>query len=248
MEPDGRPPAETAQNGGTLLAVFAKYWVPGEVKTRLAAALGHERAAELHRRFVAATLARLAGVADSLWLAGTPDGSLPMFRQLPTVEQYGWKVVGQEQGDLGHRLKHLFRTAMATGFDRTVVVGSDSPDLPIERVRQAFERLAEVPVVIGPSADGGYYLIGAARRVPPIFDDMPWSSASLLSSTTRRLTAEGVPFAMLETWRDVDDISDLMALDDRLVQPAALLDPSLVELRGAISGGVRSSATFGARA
>lgn len=218
-----------------LLAVLAKFWTPGRVKTRLAAAIGDDAAAELHRQFVATTLNRMADVGRCRWLAAAPPDAVQQFQRLSAATPGNWSVVPQQGGDLGERMKRLIETAFAAGIKRVVLIGSDSPDLPTERVEQAFQRLTEYPVVIGPSADGGYYLIGASQGVPPIFDDMPWSSSSLAQCTLRRLAQAQIACSLLEPWRDVDDHADLVALYDRLTQRTAELDAPLVELRQTIA-------------
>jgi rSAM/selenodomain-associated transferase 1 len=229
-------------NKGPLLAVMAKFWAPGQVKTRLAASIGDQPAAELHRQFVAVTLSRMAGQGDPRWLAAAPPDALLELRQWSAAMPGNWTVVPQHGGDLGERMSRLFEAAFAAGFERVVLIGSDSPDLPTGRVEQAFQRLLEYPVVIGPSSDGGYYLIGASRSIPPIFDDMPWSTSSLADCTIRRLGQAGIACSLLEPWRDVDDHADLVALYERLVQKAAELDAPLIQLRQTLARWARSPA------
>lgn len=218
-----------------LLAVLARFWAPGQVKTRLAAAVGDLAAAELHRQFVATTLRRMAGLSDCRWLAVTPPEAVAQFGTWSTALPGDWSVMPQQGTDLGERMKQLIEGAFGAGAERVVLIGSDSPDLPTALVEQAFQRLNDDPVVIGPSADGGYYLIGAARSLPPIFDDMPWSTSSLAACTIRRLEEAGIGFSLLPSWRDVDDQADLVALNERLAHAVAEPDAPLVELRHTIA-------------
>jgi rSAM/selenodomain-associated transferase 1 len=222
-----------------LLAVLAKFWTPGQVKTRLAAAIGAAAAADMHRQFVATTLNRMAGQGDRHWLAAAPPEAVPQFAKWTSTLPGNWSVVPQDGRDLGQRMKRLIEAGFDAGANRIVLIGSDSPDLPTAIAEQAFERLKDCPVVIGPSADGGYYLVGASQCVPPIFDDMPWSTSSVAEHTINRLQEAGINFALLPPWRDVDDHADLAALDERLARTAQA-EASLVELRQAIAPWTRS--------
>ncbi len=183
---------------GTLLAMFAKFWQPGEVKTRLAAAIGPGAAVQLHRAFVETLLGRMHGVAQRCVLAYSPSERRSEFAALvrgatlggresissppraveapsgsaatkPTPDPFAhassWSLAPQSPGDLGARMAHFFQSSLAGGAERVVLIGSDSPTLPIEHVRQAFDELRRHEVVMGPSDDGGYYLIGLVRGV-----------------------------------------------------------------------------------
>lgn len=201
--PSRQPPAPVSE---TLLAVFAKYWTPGEVKTRLAASIGADRAAAYYREFFAATLRRFGAVADVRTLVFTPDSRRDEFAALAGP---AWRLVPQATGDLGARLDAFLAAALDKLARRVVILGADSPTLPVEYVREAFAHLKSQPVVLGPSDDGGYYLVGASGRVPPIFDDMPWSRPTLLAATLERLASCGIDAHMLPPWYDVDDAASL---------------------------------------
>jgi glycosyltransferase A (GT-A) superfamily protein (DUF2064 family) len=101
---------------------------------------------------------------------------------------------------------------------RVVVVGSDSPTLPLEHVRLAFESLREHAAVLGPATDGGYYLVGAAGAVPPIFDGVSWSTAAVWLQTRERLDRSHASYAVLPEWYDVDELDDLRHLYDELAR------------------------------
>lgn len=194
----------------TQLGIFAKHWKPGAVKSRLAASIGHESAAALHRHFVQTLLSRFQNFADRQVLCFTPVNSAGSFRQL----NLGcWTLETQSSGDLGARMQHYFNSALAADdFPRTVLIGSDSPDLPLEYLAEAFDKLREFPVVLGPTVDGGYYLIGLSQTVPPIFDNIPWSTPQVWPQTIARLTAAGIPYHVLPQWYDVDDDIGLNSL------------------------------------
>jgi rSAM/selenodomain-associated transferase 1 len=211
----------------TQLGIFAKHWQPGAVKTRLAASIGDEAAAALHRCFVQTLLNRFQNVADRHILCFTPANAVASFGQL----NLGcWILDPQASGDLGERMRHYFSRAIsASESSRTILIGSDSPDLPLEYLEEAFDKLREFPVVLGPTTDGGYYLIGLSHSVPPIFDSISWSTATVLSQTTARLTAAGIPYHLLPQWYDVDDLSGLRRVYNSL-GPANPLRDSISSL------------------
>jgi rSAM/selenodomain-associated transferase 1 len=196
-----------------LLAMFAKLWTPGDVKTRLAAALGPERAAAIQQLFVETLAARFVQTADDRYIVFTPPAAETAFR---AVAKDQWRLTPQADGDLGSRMRTFFEAAL-TQFDRVVLIGSDSPDLPAEFVSNAFVALQSHEVVLGPAQDGGYYLVGAARIAPPIFDEIPWSTARVWPQTIARLRARNCRWHELPAWYDVDEIHDLRALVERLV-------------------------------
>lgn len=214
----------------TQLGVFAKYWQPGAVKTRLGKDIGHERASGLYRAFLAATCRRFAAVGDRRVLTGTPAERRADFEELAGP---AWEVEIQSMGDLGCRMRDHFAAAFANDADRVLLIGSDTPTLPLDVVEQAFDLLEEYRVVLGPADDGGYYLIGASGSVPPVFSNVAWSSPDVWNQTVRLLDEAGCPFGTLRNWYDVDDHRTLIRLRNEL-EDAAGLDQSLAELRDAI--------------
>lgn len=221
----------------TLLGVFARYWEPGQVKTRLAAKIGHQEAAALHRHFVESALLRLAGMADHQWLCLTPDLGIPRVAAECRAAS-GWRLVPQAGGSLGPRMKKFFESALAHA-SRVVLVGSDSPDLPLERIVEAFAALAHVPVVLGPADDGGYYLLGLARGgglndLAYLFDDIPWSTPQVFAKTLQRLESRGMECHLLPPWHDIDEWEDLVALGRRLSHQNAPVNGELAALSAAV--------------
>jgi|SRR5688572_27312313 len=227
------------------LGIFAKYWQAGMVKTRLAAAVEAGPAAILHGVFLRTLVQRFASYPASRVLCYWPPESEPDFTRLAAGD---WQLEPQSAGDLGQRMKSFFQDSFDQGFARVVLIGSDSPTLPISIVDEAFESLSTHPVVIGPSVDGGYYLIGlrgpqreararvSERRghadVPPIFDGIEWSTSRVFHQTLDRLAAARVPVAQLRPWYDVDELPDLQQLAAEL---SGNVDDSLQELRTAVS-------------
>jgi rSAM/selenodomain-associated transferase 1 len=206
-----------ASGPSRLIGVMAKEPEPGKVKTRLCPPLSPSLAARCHEAFVTDTLTRLAAVGTEdteLELAVAPAGAAPRLQKL--AAEAGWRCVAQEGPDLGARMRARLVAAVARGAT-AIVLGADSPDLPLARIEEAFEALRTFPVVLGPAEDGGYYLIGCRARVPDIFGPgVTWGGASVLSDTLARIANSGSEAALLEPWPDVDDWPGLLALAGRL--------------------------------
>jgi rSAM/selenodomain-associated transferase 1 len=220
MSPSTPPRSET------LLGMFAKHWQPGKVKTRLARTLGESHAAMLHGLFVFALVERFSGVADRRQIAFTPTAC---ERAFAGVAKGRWELTPQADGDLGQRMEHFLAQSVEAA-DRIVLIGSDSPDLPRDILDEAFEALHQHDVVVGPTLDGGYYLLGLARRLPPIFAGIAWSTPDVWTQTTERLQSAGIAWHKLPQWYDVDEEADLRSLVDRL-QATQALEPRLAQLQ-----------------
>jgi hypothetical protein len=192
------------------LCMLAKHPAPGQVKSRLAASLGDERASRLYRAFLETLIERLEGGDWECVLAFTPSVTGHEFEEI--IRGTVWRLAPQADGDLGRRMEAALAEGFAAGCDAVVLVGSDSPTLPTEFVREAFARLEDAPVVLGRAADGGYYLVGARPPVPPIFSGVSWSAPEVFGQTVARLCAAGVTHAQLPEWYDVDDGEGLARL------------------------------------
>lgn len=192
------------------LSLFAKYWSPGRVKTRLAASVGAERAAEFYRVSLECLLRRFGEDADQRCLVIDPPEQRSAFEQ---VAGDRWTCLAQVEGDLGQRLsQHLEQCLQRDATARYVVIGADSPNLPSAYLEEAFAALKESPVVLGPSADGGYYLVGLRDQVPPIFDAIDWSTDRVWEQTLSCLKSCQLPFHKLPVWYDIDHVEDLQPL------------------------------------
>src|SRR5688572_11097193 len=155
------------------LLVVAKRPTAGQTKTRLCPPLSHAQAADLYECFLRDTLDVMRKVPGVQCVLGfLPENARSYFHQLaPDMEltrQYG--------ASLGERLDHLLREVLANGSQRAVVMDSDSPTLPVEYVSRAFDQLDDADVVIGPTQDGGYYLIGMKHPQPPLLRQVQMST------------------------------------------------------------------------
>lgn len=199
------------------LLVVAKQPVPGQTKTRLCPPLTHAQAADLYECFLRDTLDTMRTVMKVKAIIGyLPDDAQEYFRQLaPDME-----LIGQLGETLGERLDHLLKVTLNNGFQQAVIMDSDSPTLPASYLIQAFDQLAEADVVLGPTRDGGYYLIGAKRPQSQLVRQVQMSTPHVLSDTLKLAKAIGTTIALLPIWYDVDNISDLFHLDREIKHQA----------------------------
>jgi hypothetical protein len=188
--------------------------VPGleTVKSRLHRSLGPEMATLLYRCFLLDrmdALARLGGIAPLV--AFTPGHGRA---QMQALVPRGFDLVPQEGRDLGERLSRLLAGLVGRGHPGAIAVDSDSPTLPMPYVSEAAERLqsGEADAVLGPSEDGGYYLIGLRGPQPALFRDIPWSTDRVFDLTQARARRLGLRVHVLPEWFDVDTETDLRRL------------------------------------
>jgi len=195
------------------LIVMAKEPLAGQVKTRLAASVGPERAAELYAAFLHDTLLTCHRVATAeLCFSIHSTAGSEYFRALDG----GARLHVQPDGDFGVRLCDAFGSAFALGFERVVVIGSDTPHLQAQVIEQAFELVRPGEPVIGPTRDGGYYLLAMCEANPGLFRSVEWSSARVLSQTEERARSAGVRIHRLDETFDIDEAHDLESLSELL--------------------------------
>ncbi len=194
------------------LGIFAKRPVPGAVKTRLAAAIGADEAARLYEVSLRTLLTRARDLLLRRVIAHVAESEVDLawFRQFE-----GYELWPQPSGDLGEKLTAWFDFACATD-DRVLVIGSDSPTLPLGYLAQAIAALNHHDCVIGPAHDGGYYLLGLRRPVPGLFEGIEWSGPRVLSQTLERAASQGLRVFQLPTWNDIDQVADLRFLQQQL--------------------------------
>lgn len=191
---------------------MAKAPVAGSVKTRLVPPLTFEQAAQLYRALLADQLEHLKGYAGAArYVAYTPNDAAA---QMGALGGDAYTYIAQKGDDLGQRMERLFVDCWQLGQRNVVLVGSDLPALPLAILDDAFTQLscAEPKVVLGPSRDGGYYLIGMNRPTPELFANMTWSHDQVLTETTARLRRLAISFALLPEWFDIDTPADLQRL------------------------------------
>lgn len=190
---------------------MAKAPRPGRAKTRLSPPLSPAAAARLARCLLLDTFRRVREVEEAQpVLLYTPQAARRMFRRLAP----GFRLVPQPSGNLGRRMSAAFERLLARGPRPVVVIGGDAPSLPRRVLERALRALdgRTTDVVLGPSADGGYYLIGLRRPCAALFTGIAWSTPTVLAATLARARAARLRVTLLPRWWDVDTPADLVRL------------------------------------
>lgn len=216
------------------LIVFAKEPLPGAVKTRLKSCFPETDLTRLYKAFIKDTLAIAHKTRNTKMILAFSSIRTPPLRLYPsTIELIsgmckitkplylesvgaGFELIEQKGRTLGDRMHNAFVYAHNNKSNKTVIIGTDSPTLPADMIEKAFRALSRKDVVIGPSVDGGYYLIGLKAPCAEIFNGVRWSSASVLKKTLDNAQSLGKTTALLEEWYDVDDRLSLKRLQDDL--------------------------------
>lgn len=191
----------------TSLIIFAKSPIPGKVKTRLTPHITPTEAAELYKAFIVDIIGNTHKLkCERVTIAYTPSNAEATFHSI-----CGQSVdyLPQKGHDLGERMKSAFKHSFDKGSKRTVIIGTDSPTLPSSYIQKAFDALKEVPVTIGPTFDGGYYLIGLSEQNNSIFDGIDWSTSKVFGQTLARIQAMNKQLYVLPPWYDVDTPDNL---------------------------------------
>ena len=195
-------------HGRDLLLIFVKYPEPGRVKTRLASAIGPERAARLYKALAERVVCSVCQGPESynVALCYDPPGQKDAF-----VAWLGRHTImlPQKAGDLGERLAGAFEWAFSIGAGKVAAIGTDCPGVDRSVVLAAFSSLECSGLVLGPSEDGGYYLIGLRHSCPAIFDDIPWSSSKVLETTLAAADRLSLTPSLLPVLPDIDTVEDL---------------------------------------
>lgn len=186
------------------LIVFLKAPRLGAVKSRLAAEVGPE-AALLAYRFLLARVLRNINQLPPVELRFTPDNARAEIEPLLRSE---WSAAPQGEGDLGQRLLRAFEQAQAEGATRVAIIGSDCPEVDSHEILGAWSALTDHDLVLGPTTDGGYWLIAARKPHPQLFADIPWSTSRVLELTMARAREAGLRVTLLRGLRDVDTVED----------------------------------------
>lgn len=201
------------------LCLFAKRPIAGRVKTRLASSVGSERAAELASAFLEDALLNLRGARRPLVLAlDATDDELARHA----------RVVLQGEGDLGQRITRVLRAILAeSGY--VIVLGADTPGLPrafVDRAAALLEDPRGPDVVIGPTSDGGFYLLGVRELPGDALDGVRWSTEHACADVEARFGARGMRVGRLPGWFDVDVLADLERLTKTLEADPSLFAPA----------------------
>lgn len=197
----------TPQQCGLIL--FTRYPEPGKVKTRLISALGAEGAANLQRQMTEDTLRKIEAMQNNflVLLEIHFAGNKKELMQAWLGKNFAYYQ--QQEGDLGERMLSAFAGAFTKGMSRVVLIGTDCPDLDAVILAEAFQLLEQSEVVLGPAADGGYYLIGLKRLIPELFSNIYWGTGEVLLKTQQIAQRLNLQVSYLPLLHDIDVPEDL---------------------------------------
>ena len=207
------------QPGQIPLGIMCKVPRSGSSKTRLCPPLSAGEAAELSRCFIADLAASINALPEAHNVQGvavyTPSGAED---ELEGILPKGFVCLAQRGDGLGERLLNATADLLDVGFQAVCLINSDSPTLPSHILLGVIEALRQhtAPVVLGPSIDGGYTLIGLWRPYGALFRDIAWSTNGVLVQTLARAATSGLPVSLVPLWYDVDDANSLQLLLEEL--------------------------------
>lgn len=187
-----------------LLMIFIKNPVEGEVKTRLGASIGSTNALQIYKKLLTHTREVASSVETDrqVWYSSMID-----HRDSWNKKKFDKKL--QSGSDLGERMSTAFQKAFENGYEKVVIVGSDCADITSRHITDAFHALNTNDAVIGPSKDGGYYLLGIRKFSPDIFTGIQWSTREVFEETVSHFEHLGLSYSVLEVLNDIDTIEDL---------------------------------------
>jgi len=193
-----------------MIIVFTREPIPGTAKTRLARHIGANNAATLSDAFTRDALVKAQALGRPIAIAAsTPSGAAQSvyFRRL--ARRFHARLDEQGAGNLGARMARAMAPYAAAGV---ILIGTDTPSLPLSALKRSLILLGRAQVVLGPSLDGGYYLVGVRGPMPDIFSGVRWGGSQVLEGTVRRLERAGIRYALAPAWYDIDHWRDLALL------------------------------------
>jgi len=200
------------KNNNNAVILFARDPVLGQVKTRLSFSLDNKTILGLYICFVEDSLEKIRRLDNADCFVGVfPENYSGFFKE--TVGS-GMKIFAQQGNDLGEKMRSAFADRFDEGYDKVVIIGSDSPSLPGSYINKAFA--SEKDLVLGPSADGGYYLIAMTGKLFEVFAGVAWGTDKVLEETLSRVKEANISLELLPVWYDVDLPKDLKFLKTHL--------------------------------
>lgn len=185
------------------IIVFVKNVVLGKVKTRLAKTIGEEEALKVYMRLLDITKKEMLQTSadKEVWYAWNVEED-----DIWDKNVFNKRV--QIAGDLGGKMKDAFKTSFEEGTEKVIVIGSDCPTLTSAIIEEAFKKLDESDIVVGPSKDGGYYLIGMNAFHPEVLSDIAWSTEKVMEQTVEKAKEFDLSLGTLEPLNDIDNQTD----------------------------------------
>jgi len=200
------------------LIVFAKAPVPGTVKTRLQVDMGAERTVEIYKSFVTEILSQCSRVKDVDRFLGCAPVITDEFLK-ENADQFGMQRFKQRGDGLGDRIFNAFKYCAKKGYEEIVLIGSDSPSIPVGFIKKAFTELKKKDFVIGPCLDHGLYLIGVRKEnISRVQRAIEIDTGEDVTLILERIKKTDITLSMLPFWYDVDNIKGLRFLEAHLAQ------------------------------
>ncbi len=199
----------TTVNKPDALIIFTKFPHPGKVKTRLAATIGHEKAI----KFFKVCAENIFNIAHGLNKSIETYLFYQSTKNLQAIKKWIGKeftFLPQSGGDLGNKMTKAFEKVFEKGKSKAIIVGTDIPDIDSNLLRDAFKALDSHDIVIGPSYDGGYYLLGMKKFIPGLFVNIEWSTDSVYNSTVKIINNLNYNYFELPRLHDVDTEMELL--------------------------------------
>ena len=185
-----------------VLIIFVREPELGKVKTRLAKTMGDSAALEIYKELLVHTKNITCEIpVDKIVYYAEPVVSDPF----PVWDKSKFSFEIQNGSDLGERMKNAFKSEFKKGYEQVCIIGSDCISLQKKDINEAFSILNTHDFVIGPSTDGGYYLLGMKKFFPKLFDDKLWSTDAVLSSTIQNIKSSGKSFLLMRELTDIDN-------------------------------------------
>lgn len=192
------------------LIIFQKNAILGNVKTRIAAKAGHQKALEIYQDLVTHTFQVCNSISSSKFIYYSDF--IPIDSK---SSQYEYQLETQAGFDLGSKMQNAFQNLFDKGFEKVILIGTDCGELESRHIEEAFGFLESNEAVIGPARDGGYYLVGMRRQIPGFFEGIPWSTSKVLLLTLEKLEKQTVSYGLLELLSDVDEWEDWENLNQK---------------------------------
>lgn len=185
------------------LIIFTKNPVYGKVKTRLAATIGDVNALQIYKQLIQRTFSityqltvyKIVFYSDKI--------------EVNDIWKHGYSKLLQYGNNLGERMMNAFNYMFQNKYSKAVIIGTDCAELSKEIIEEAFQKLDEYDVVIGPATDGGYYLLGLKKMHKELFKNIQWSTNSVLQTTIERCNTNNLSYFLLKELHDVDEEKDL---------------------------------------
>ncbi|MBL7958766.1 TIGR04282 family arsenosugar biosynthesis glycosyltransferase [bacterium] len=219
------------------LIVFAKKPEVEKVKTRLVPPLTFDEAKELYICFLKDALVQYCKLASDMkfkiFLMITPDNAVGYFTEfmktIPEINDLksNINIFAQKGANLGEKIVNAFDTVFSEKYTQSIVIGTDHPTLPAEYIARAFDEMdqSKTDCVIGPTEDGGYYLLGLKTIQKDYFTGVAWSTENTFTQTLENLVNKKKAVQLLPMWYDVDDYTALNKMRDELAQEKSIHIP-----------------------